>query len=42
MKAMKTSRAAELYWRVLNSKISLLILEWTSEGKDSKIQIMHY
>ena len=36
-KAMKTSRAAKLYWRALNSKRSNLLLEWASESeKDRK------
>ena len=32
-KATKTSGAAKLYWRRLNSKRSLPVLEWTSESE---------
>ena len=31
--ATKTSRAAKLYWRPLNSKGSLPVLKWTSESE---------
>ena len=32
-KNTKTSGAAKVYWRRLNSKRSLPVLEWTSESK---------
>ena len=32
-KATKTSGAAKVYWRQLNSKRSLPVLEWTSESE---------
>ena len=35
-KATKTSGAAKVYWRRLNSKRSLPMLEWTSESEYSK------
>ena len=31
--AMKTSGAAKVYWRRLNSKRSIPVLEWTSESE---------
>ena len=33
-KATKTSGAAKVYWRRLNSKGSLPMLEWTSESEN--------
>ena len=33
-KAAKTSGAAKVYWRRLNSKRNLPVLEWTSESEE--------
>ena len=41
-KASKTSGAAKVYWRRLNSKRSLPVLEWTSESEYFFVYISIY